>query len=99
MHSAEQAFQFTKANFFKNYEVAASIMEMSNTTEMIQAGPKMQCESGNRKEWEQIADVVMMKILRAKFKQNPMLFEMLISTGSTILVDANPYDRYFGIGV
>ena len=41
----------------------------------------------------------MMKILLAKFKQNPMLFEMLKITGSTILVDANPYDRCFGIGL
>ena len=98
-HSAEQAFQFTKAKFFKNDELAASILSMSNTAEMIQAGQRMQREYGSRKEWDQIADAVMMKILLAKFKQNPMLFEMLKSTGSTILVDANPYDRYFGIGL
>lgn len=97
--SAEQAFQFTKAKFFKNDQVAANIMTMSNATDIIHAGQKVQRDAENRKDWEQHENDVLRKILRAKFKQNPVLFEMLKSTGSTVLVEANPYDRHFGIGL
>ena len=35
----------------------------------------------------------------ANFSQNPELASVLLSTGSTTLVEARPYDRIWGVGL
>ena len=36
---------------------------------------------------------------KAKFSQNPLLRNYLLSTGNAVLVEASPYDRIWGIGM
>ncbi len=36
---------------------------------------------------------------REKFRQNPPLAAALLATGDTILVEASPYDRIWGVGL
>lgn len=51
-----------------------------------------------RADWEQVKDDVMMRALRAKFKQHPELAEQLVATGDSILVEATSDDYYWGEG-
>lgn len=37
-------------------------------------------------------------ILREKFRQNPILMNILKSTGDKYLYEASPYDDYWGTG-
>ena len=37
--------------------------------------------------------------IKAKFEQNDELKQKLLSTGNTILAEANPWDDYWGIGI
>ena len=41
----------------------------------------------------------MKKGLSAKFRQNPSLAKYLKDTGNTVLVEANPHDTYWGVGL
>jgi ribA/ribD-fused uncharacterized protein len=51
-----------------------------------------------RPDWEEVKDDVMLYALRRKFEQHPGLRELLLSTGELILVEASPYDSYWGSG-
>ncbi len=50
--------------------------------------------------WDEQKDRVMLFALRAKFKQNPNLAEVLLGTGDAKLVEQAPWDvnSYWGIG-
>ncbi len=51
-----------------------------------------------RKDWEDIKDGVMVKVVLAKFSQYPELMSILLSTGDAILVEHTENDRYWGDG-
>lgn len=51
-----------------------------------------------REEWEDIKEVIMKAALKMKFTQNPKLLERLVGTGERPLIEANPYDSYWGEG-
>lgn len=51
-----------------------------------------------RKDWNDIKDDIMEIALIAKFTQNEDLKKLLISTNDKILVEASPYDNYWGYG-
>jgi len=51
-----------------------------------------------RPNWDYIKRNVMLKVLRAKFKQNPELAELLLTTGDSILIEGNHWgDTYWGV--
>ena len=51
-----------------------------------------------RPDWEQVKDVLMYRIVYAKFAQNSALRERLLKTGDTELVEGNTWgDRYWGV--
>ena len=51
-----------------------------------------------RGDWEQVKDAVMWKALFAKFTQCYDLRLLLCQTGDAVLVEASPYDPYWGYG-
>jgi len=51
-----------------------------------------------RKDWENVKDGIMLKALRAKFTQNEILKNLLLSTGDAILVEHTKNDSYWGDG-
>lgn len=51
-----------------------------------------------RPNWEAIKDGVMLSILRCKFKQNPKLSNLLLSTNDNFLVEHTKKDAYWGDG-
>lgn len=53
---------------------------------------------GLRYDWEQVKDGIMLKVVRAKFKQNPDLANRLLATGKARLIEGNDWgDNYWGI--
>jgi len=51
-----------------------------------------------RKDWENIKDRVMHKAVKAKFEQHFDIRELLLSTGSSLIVEHTPSDSYWGDG-
>jgi len=49
-----------------------------------------------RHDWELVKNQVMLKALRAKFKQHPNLREKLLATGDAQLHENSPWDKYWG---
>ena len=99
--SAEQAFEFTKAKFLNDDDAAEKVLNLSNTTDMATTGMIVLKNKNEQKleEWYHIQQDVMYSILKAKFSQNKDLLEQLLRTKPMELVEANPYDRFFGIGL
>lgn len=51
-----------------------------------------------RRDWESVKDSVMRDAVRAKFQQHPELRELLLSTGTALLVERTENDSYWGDG-
>lgn len=51
-----------------------------------------------RSDWEETKDQVMLTALREKFRQNPRLRFILLSTLDCTLVENSPHDAYWGCG-
>lgn len=51
-----------------------------------------------RKDWEDVKDGVMVKVVQAKFVQHPDIESILLSTGDAILVEHTVNDSYWGDG-
>lgn len=90
-HSAEHAFQYAKACRNKQPDMASLILN----TKTAKAAKKLGWGVERNKEWDQQKDEVMVRIVNAKFRQNPTLTRKLILTGSKRLVEAT-MDRYWG---
>ena len=51
------------------------------------------------KTWDSISYDVVKTANRAKFEQNPDLMKMLLDTGDSIIAEASPNDKIWGIGM
>jgi ribA/ribD-fused uncharacterized protein len=51
-----------------------------------------------RPDWDTIKDEVMEKGIKAKFRQNPLLFTLLAGTSSAWLIEKSRSDSYWGSG-
>lgn len=67
-------------------------------------GPKQAANLGRdaskplREDWEKVKEDVMFKALQAKFDQHPKCRETLLGTGDAKIIEASPYDAYWGWG-
>ena len=50
-------------------------------------------------EWERRREDIMLTCAYAKFAQNPLLRQHILSTGNRVLAEASPVDRLWGIGL
>lgn len=51
-----------------------------------------------RKDWESVKDNVMRIAVRTKMEQHPELAKLLLATEDSEIVEASPYDSYWGYG-
>jgi ribA/ribD-fused uncharacterized protein len=51
-----------------------------------------------RKDWEQVKDSIMEKVLIEKINQHPEVKKILLKTGSEEIVEDSPIDYYWGCG-
>lgn len=88
---------YQKAVLFKDDVVATKILATDD--------PKLQKDLGrqvkNYKEsvWALVREDVMVEGLYEKFNQTPKLRSALLATGTTIIAEASPVDRIWGIGL
>ena len=97
-NSVEQYFQYYKAEFFGNKEVAKKIMESSNPMECTRIGAELDKVKAPAK-WVDNAEKIMREACYAKFTQNEPIQRYLFKTTGSYLVFCHPEDYYWGIGL
>jgi len=94
---AEQFMMAEKARFFKDEETLALILKSTTPREQKALGRKV--KGFNKEAWEAVARDCVYKGNHAKFLQNPDMFKVLMETRSKLLVEVNPVDPIWGIGL
>ncbi len=94
---AEQYMMYAKAIFFKDLHSAVKIIDSKSPREQKALGRKV--HNFNEGKWNDICKDIVAYGNFLKFSQNPALLDKLIATQGTILVEASPYDKVWGIGL
>lgn len=94
---AEQYMMAKKAELFKDPITLNKILKSTNPKDIKSLGREVK----NYKEeiWNLHKSNIVIEGNMLKFGQNPELKKILLSTGDTILVEASPYDKIWGIGL
>ncbi|MBQ8959928.1 MAG: NADAR family protein [Ruminococcus sp.] len=96
-HTAEQYMMAQKALLFGDKKIYAEIMAASDPGAYKDLGRRI---SGfDEKVWEQHRTEIVIAGNMAKFGQNEELRDYLLATEKSVLVEASPYDRIWGIGL
>ena len=95
--SNEQFFQYKKAIHCGNQETAQAILCNDDPAVCKRLGAKVNIP--DYKLWDDESKTIMFEGCLAKFKQNKDLHDFLLSTKETILLEASPYDKKWGIGM
>ena len=93
----EQYMMYRKAMMFGDWEVAAQIMNTDDPSKHKQLG--RQVKNYDDVAWSAVRFDIMVEGLFEKFSQNPQLKQALLETIGTKMVEANPNDRIWGIGL
>lgn len=94
---SEQAFMYHKALLFEDDETADEILKTIDPARQKGLGRNVRNYDDNK--WQQNKDRIMHDALTAKFSQNQYLKTNLIKTNNKMLVECNPNDPYWGIGL
>lgn len=95
--TAEQYMMYKKASVFADTETAIKILDTDSPRIQKQLGREV--KNFNVDVWESIARDVVLRASLAKFTQNEIHFNALMETAGTLLVEASPYDKVWGIGL
>lgn len=96
-YNTEQYFMYYKALTFEDKIRAAAILKTPHPKEVKALG--RQVTNFSSAVWNNVSENIMLKGNRQKYIQNHFLMLDLINTKGTILVEASPYDRIWGIGL
>ena len=96
-NSSEQCFMYQKAVHFKDQETAQQILYSKTPQQAKQLGKRV--SNFDKKKWLHVAEDCMFKAVYAKFSQNRDIAEFLKQTGNTEIVEANPLDSFWGVGI
>ena len=95
--TGEQYMMYAKAMLFNDAEVAAKILKTNDPAEQKRLG--RQVKGFVQKTWDDRCVSILSAGIFHKFNQHPDLKKALLETGNTILVEASPYDKIWGIGL
>jgi ribA/ribD-fused uncharacterized protein len=93
----EQYMMAEKARLFGDTDTEAEIMSATKPNDFKRLGRKV--KNFDQTTWEKSAFNIVVEGNIAKFQQNPELLAILLATGNSILVEASPYDKIWGIGM
>ena len=88
---------FSKASVFGDISSGKAIMGTSDPVQAKIIGKKI--HNFKREEWDKVRDSHMYTGLVAKFTQNEDLRSFLKQTGNKLIIEANPSDSYWGVGL
>ena len=95
--SMEQFLMYEKARVFNDQEKLYEIQKENNPVLIKQRGKEV--KNFKQDVWESEIETILITGLTAKFLQNEELLCFLKATGQTLLAEANPHDRLFGVGL
>jgi len=95
--SSEQYMMHQKALLFHDQEIANKILLETDQLTIKKLGREVQ--NYDNEIWVNTRMQIMRRGLRAKFRQNKEIFNILLSTNDTILAEAAPRDTIWGIGL
>lgn len=93
----EQFMMFCKATVFNDMETAMLIMNTAKPSEQKALG--RQVKNFNPVQWDTVKENIVYAGLKEKFTQDAECSEYLLATGDKLLVEANPEDKIWGIGL
>ena len=88
---------FQKAILFGDNQTAMQILKTSNPRKQKQLGREIQ--GFNQSTWDEEKKSIVYKGNYLKFTQNAELLEILLTTQGTLLVEASPTDKIWGVGM
>ena len=95
--SSEQLFMYKKAKLFHDDEIAEKIVSASNQFEIKRLGRMV--KNFKQDVWDKCCYDIMLSSNRLKYEQNPVLLQVLLSTGEEEICEASPLDRIWGVGL
>lgn len=95
--TAEQYMMAEKALLFKDMDIYNQILKTNDPKKCKKLG--QQVKNFDQKIWDNNKEQIVYMGNYAKFSQNMVLKETLLTTQDTILVEASPYDTIWGIGL
>ena len=96
-NNTEQMFMFHKALFFEDIEIAEKILKTPTPYKAKALG--RQVRGYVDEEWSKVRYDIMLQANLCKYYQNDNLRAKLLATGDKILVEVNPRDKIWGIGM
>lgn len=96
-NSVEQFMMYAKALLFDDHATAAAILASASPREQKRLGRSVRGFDDAR--WVQVRESIIFVGCREKFRQNEAFLTALRATGTSILVEASPYDRIWGVGL
>ena len=88
---------YQKAVRFNDMDTAASVLKEPDPVKQKRLGKSI---AGYKEEiWINAVPRILLRGLRAKFNQNPKCAEFLKATGSKVIIEACPSDRFYGVGM
>lgn len=100
-YSSEQLFMWRKCLEFNNPKAAMKIVQLGDVfpNEYRKIGRELPDWETYGAHWEQVKEEVMFDCLYYKFTQNSVLKGMLMNKSEHVIVEASPYDKYWGVGL
>ncbi len=94
---SETAYQYAKAKEFDDQLTAEKIRLSSTPLEAYNLGRNV--KGFVKERWMNKARDVMFGVCKAKFLQNPTLKNFLLATKDSTLIEANPRDKVWAVGL
>ena len=95
--TTEQAFMWEKAVFFNDHESANKILREENPAKAKKLGREV--KNFDDSKWSKVCYEIMYLINYEKYFQNTRLKNILLNTGDKMIIEANPKDTRWGIGL
>ena len=95
--TTEQAFMWEKAVFFNDHESASKILKEENPAKAKKLGREV--KNFDDSKWSKVCYEIMYKINYEKYFQNTRLKNILLNTDDKMIIEANPRDTRWAIGL
>lgn len=95
--TAEHFMMMSKARLFNDMETFHQMTETASPKVVKALG--RQVSGFCQKTWDKVAKLVVYRGNYAKYTQNLDLATKLLDTAGTLMVEASPYDKIWGIGL